>query len=93
LFARIVIKVFKLFVVVLFSLMLFVIFDNIKQNFLDKLQAKKILVKDKTYKILLLLSFATSTKNIYNIVIAKKINNCLSNIIDMQITKVAKKDI
>ncbi len=92
-FARIVIKVFKLFVVVLFSLMLFVIFDNIKQNFLDKLQAKKILVKDKTYKILLLLSFATSTKNIYNIVIAKKINNCLSNIIDMQITKVAKKDI
>ncbi len=73
--------------------MLFIIFDNIKQSFLDKLQVKKTLIKDKMRKILLLLSFTTSTKSIYNIVVAKKINNYLSNIIGIQITKVAKKDI
>jgi len=58
-------------------------FDSIKQSFLNKLQVKKILVKNKIRKILLLLFFTTSTKNIYNIVIAKKINNCLNNIIDI----------
>jgi len=79
-------------VVVLSNLILFVIFDNIKQSFLDKLQIKKIFVKDKIRKILLLLFFTTSTRSIYNIAIAKKINNYLSNVIDIQITKVAKKD-
>jgi len=43
-------------------------------------------------EILLLLFFMFSTKNIYNIVIAKKINNYLNNIIDVQITKIAKKN-
>jgi len=85
--------VFKLFAVVLFSLTLSIIFDNIKQNFLDKLQIKKIFIKNKIYKFLLLLFFTIFIKNIYNIVIAKKINNCLNNIINIQITKVAKKDI
>ena len=84
---------FKLFAVVLFSLTLSIIFDNIKQNFLDKLQIKKIFIKNKIYKFLLLLFFTIFIKNIYNIVIAKKINNCLNNIINIQITKVAKKDI
>ncbi len=45
------------------------------------------------HKILLLLFSTTSIKSIYNIVVAKKINNYLDNIIDIQITKVAKKDI
>jgi len=84
--------VFKL-VVVLFNLILFIIFNNIKQSFLDKLQIKKTLIKDKIYKILLLLFFIIFTKNIYNIIIAKKINNCLDNIIDIQITKIVKKKI
>ncbi len=83
---------FKL-VVVLFNLILFIIFNNIKQSFLDKLQIKKTLIKDKIYKILLLLFFIIFTKNIYNIIIAKKINNCLDNIIDIQITKIVKKKI
>jgi len=82
-----------LFIIVLSSLILSIIFDSIKQSFLDKLQIKKILVKNKPRKILLLLFFTTSIENIYNIVIAKKINNCLSNIINIQITKIAKKDI
>ncbi len=41
---------------------------------------------------ILSLFFTTSTKSIYDIVVAKKINNCLNNIIDIQITKVAKKN-
>ncbi len=82
-----------MFIIVLSSLILSIIFDSIKQSFLDKLQIKKILVKNKPRKILLLLFFTTSIENIYNIVIAKKINNCLSNIINIQITKIAKKDI
>jgi len=82
-----------LFVVVLSSLILFVIFDSIKQSFLNKLQIRKTFVKDKIYKILLLLFSITSTENIYNIDIAKKISKYLSNIINIQITKVAEKDI
>ncbi len=91
LFTQIVIKTFKLLVIVLFSLMLSIMFDSVKQSFLDKLQAKKTLVKNKMCKILSLF-FTTSTKSIYDIVVAKKINNCLNNIIDIQITKVAKKN-
>ncbi len=83
------IEAFKSLVVVLSSSTLFIMFDNIKQSFLDKLQAKKALVKKKTREILLL---SPSTKDIYNIAIAKKINDCLNNIIGMQITKVAKKN-
>ncbi len=82
-----------MFVVVLSSLILFVIFDSIKQSFLNKLQIRKTFVKDKIYKILLLLFSITSTENIYNIDIAKKISKYLSNIINIQITKVAEKDI
>jgi len=83
LFAQIAIEAFKLLIVILFNLILFVIFNNIKQSFLDKLQAKKILVKNKMHKILLLLLSTTSTKSIYNIVVAKKISNCLNNIINI----------
>ncbi len=82
-----------MFVVVLSSLILFVIFDSIKQRFLDKLQIRKILIKNKIYKFLLLLFFTAFIKSIYDIAIAKKNSNYLNNIINIQITKVAKKDI
>jgi len=68
-------------------------FGNVKQSFLDKLQVKKTLVKGKTREILSSSFSTTSTKSIYDIVVAKKISDCLSNMIGMQITKVAKKDV
>ncbi len=71
--------------------MLFVIFNNIKLSFLKKLQIKKIFVKNKIYKTLLLFFSLISIKNIYNIVIAKKINNYLNSLFNLQITKATKK--
>jgi len=60
---------------------------------LKKLQIKKTFIKDKIRKALLLLFFSIFIKDIYNIVIAKKINNCLDNLFNLQVTKTTKRNI
>jgi len=86
-------EVVKILNIVLSNSVLSIISSSIKLSFLEKLQIKKTFVKDKIRKTLLLLFFLTFTKNIYNIVIAKKINNYLNSLFNLQITKTTKKDI